>query len=343
MSVTLEDVAKHVELSISTVSKALNGYRDISPSTKERIMAAAADLGYHPNMAARNLRRQCTEKLGVVVNYPINIVDDFLSELIPGAAAAAEQTDYNLILYTSTAQRPERISKICRAREVDGLLLLWPPNLDETIRLMDQEAMPYIVLPRRVSHKGIFGKGISYIGADHLASGQMLTEHLIRLGHRRIGFTSNPEVHESNTDRLAGYQKALADADIFFKDDWVLETNGRELNNGELILQHFFALKEPPTAILCFTDPIAMRVLAAANEQGIRVPEELSIAGHDGILTSGMTVPTLTTARQPIPEMGKLAVECLLARIENPDLPPAQHLLPIELVVRNSTSENREK
>ena len=332
MPVTIEDIARKLSISVSTVSKALNNYSDVSPATKDRILDAAREMGYHPNRAARSLRRQRTEKIGVVVNYPINIVDDFLSELIPGAALAAEQADYNLILYTSAARHPEHISKVCRAREVDGLLLLWPPRLDETIEFMAQEKMPYIVLPRRVPHADV-----SYIAADHRASGQALTQHLIELGHSRIGFTLYPEVHESNADRVAGYRHALADAGIPFDENLIVETSGQDPHNGATVLQAFLAMAAPPTAILCFTDPMAMRALAAANERGIRVPNELSIAGHDGILTSGMTVPALTTARQPIPEMGRLAVECLLARIADSTLPPAQHLLPVELVVRDST------
>ena len=332
MPVTIEDISRKLDLSISTVSKALNDYSDVSQATKDRIRNAAREMGYHPNRAARSLRRQRTEKIGVVVNYPINIVDDFLSELIPGAALAAEQADYNLILYTSVARHPEHISRVCRAGEVDGLLLLWPPKLDETIELMAEEGMPYIVLPRRVPHADV-----SYIAADHCASGQALTQHLIKLGHTRIGFTLYPEVHQSNTDRFAGYRAALADAGIPFDERLVVETSGQDPRNGETVLLKFLEMDEPPTAILCFTDPMAMRALAAANARGIRVPEELSIAGHDGILTSGLTVPALTTARQPIPEMGRLAVECLLAQIADNGLAPARHVLPVELMIRGST------
>ncbi len=334
MPVTIDDVARHLNISVSTVSKALNGYSDVSTTTKERIQETARMLGYHPNMAARNLRRRRTEKIGVVANYPIDQVNDFLSELIPGMAAAAEQADYNLILYTSAARHPEQISKICRAREADGLLLLWPSQLEETVALMAQEAMPYIVLPRRVPYSGI-----SYIAADHQSSGQTLTEHLIELGHTRIGFTTYPEVHESNTDRIKGYQSALEKADIPFDEQLIIETSSQDTNNGARILNAYLAMEKPPTAILCFNDPIAMRLLAAANARGIRIPEDLSITGHDGILTSGMTVPALTTARQPIPQMGQLAVECLLVRIADPGLPPAQHLLPIELIRRGTTSK----
>lgn len=334
MSITIEGIAKQLNLSVSTVSKALNGYSDVGEATRNRILQAAQELGYHPNMAARSLRRRRTEKIGVVVNYPINIVDDFLSELIPGAAAAAEESDYNLILYTSAARHPERLSKICRAREVDGLLLLWPPQLERAITLMAEEEMPYVVLPRRVTYPGV-----SYVAADHQASGRLLTEHLIALGHRRIGFTLYPEVYETNSDRFAGYQAALAAADIGFDPALVMESSSHDADNGAIVLRTFLAMASPPTAILCFTDPMAMRLLMAANALGVRIPETLSITGHDGILTSGMTVPTLTTARQPIPEMGRLAVESLLAHIADNDLPPSQHLLPIQLIVRDSTGK----
>lgn len=336
MSITIKDISQHLGVSTSTVSKALNGYSDVSDETIQRVSAAATKLGYYPSAAARSLSRQRTDKIGVVLNYPVNMVNDFLSELIPGAAEAAEKVDYNLILYTSAASQPERISRICRAREVDGLLLLWPPQLEQTIKLMTQEAMPYIVLPRRVSNAAV-----SYVAADHRSSSQQLTEHLIELGHTRIGFTRYPELFETYEDRFAGYRAALENASIPFDNSLVIETSSHATKHDESILYKFLALETPPTALLCFTDPMAMRALAAAHERGIRVPKDLSIVGHDGILTSGMTVPALTTARQPIPEMGRMAVESLLSRIDNPTLPPAQHLLPIELVIRHSTGEKQ--
>lgn len=335
MSVTIKDISSHLGVSTSTVSKALNGYSDVSEATIQRVAAAAEELGYYPSAAARSLSRQRTDKIGLVVNYPVNKVNDFLSELIPGAAEAAEQVEYNLIMYTSVAHHPERISRICRAREVDGLLLLWPPQLEETIALMNEVEMPYVILPRRVPYADV-----SYIAADHLSSGQMLTQHLIEQGHRRIGFTIYPELFETNADRLTGYRNALAEAKIPFDENLLVTVSSKDRVQGEMILQAYANLENPPTAILCFTDPIAMGLLAAANRSGIRVPDELSVIGHDGILTSGMTVPALTTARQPIPEMGRLAVETLLKQIADPELPPSQHLLPIELLIRDSTGKN---
>lgn len=336
MSVNIKDISQHLGVSTSTVSKALNGYSDVSDETIQRVMAAATELGYYPSAAARSLSRKRTEKIGMVVNYPVNYVNDFLAELIPGAAEAAEQVDYNLILYTSAAQEPKQLSRICRAREVDGLLLLWPPQLEKTITMMEAEKMAYVVLPRRVPHAGV-----SYIAADHQASGQQLTEHLISLGHTRIGFTEYPEVYETNIDRFSGYRTALDKAGIVFDQSLVVATSGHGTKYDQSILYTYLAMDNPPTALLCFTDPMAMAALAAAHECGLRVPDDLSIAGHDGILTSGMTVPALTTARQPIPEMGRLAVQCLLDRINNPSLPPAQHLLPIDLVIRQSTGGNK--
>ena len=337
MSINIEELSRTLGLSVSTVSKALNGYSDVSSTTRDRVLQAADHLGYQPSAAARNLRRKRTEKIGVVVNYPINIVDDYLSELIPGAALAAEQAAYNLILYTSVAQHPERISKICQAREVDGLLLLWPPQLDHTIALMEKERMPYIVLPRRVPNGDV-----SYIAADHESGGRLLTEHLIQLGHTRIGFTTRPEMHETSADRHRGYCSALSNAGISLDEKIVLETDSKDPQSGEKALQTFWDMDGRPTAILCFTDPMAMQMLAAANELGIRIPEELSVTGHDGILTSGMTVPALTSVRQPIPEMGRLAVENLLSHINDRELPPSQQTLAVELVIRDSTGPKQQ-
>jgi LacI family transcriptional regulator len=336
MPITISDIARQLNLSVGTVSKALNGYPDISDATRERVQEAVRELGYQPSATARNLRRQRTEKIGVVVNYPVTIVNDFLSELIPGAALAAELANYNLILYTRAAHDLEQISRICRAREVDGLLLLWPAQLTETVTLMEAEQMPYVVLPRRVPHPGV-----SYIAADHFSGGRMLTDHLLGLGHRRIGFTARPELYESNLDRLAGYLSALTNAGVEFDERLVLETDGNDPQNGKEALLTFLAMERPPTAMLCFTDPMAMQVLAAAHELGMRIPDDLAIAGHDGILTSGLTVPPLTTVRQPIPEMGRLAVECLLAHIADHTLPPAQHMLPVTLVLRESTGSGQ--
>ena len=336
MPVTIEDLSNKLGVSRSTVSKALNDRVDVSPATKQRVAEAARELGYQPSAAARNLRRQRTNKIGLVVTYPVYQVADFLSELIPGMASVAEDAQYNLILYTSMAGSPERIAKLCRSREVDGVIIAWPPRLSESIalsQLMSAEGMPHIFLPRRLPHGSI-----SYIATDHFQGARLLTDHLIALGHRRIGFERLPEVYETDHDRHAGYAAALSAAGIDYDPALVSSVDSSDVDYESRSFQTFMALPAPPTAILFFTDPTAIRALALAREHRIRVPEDLSIAGYDGVPSSGVTTPALTTVRQPTPRMGMLAVERLLRLIANGGAEAQQHVLPVELIARGSTA-----
>ena len=336
MPVTIKDLSKTLGVSRSTISKALNDRPDVSPDTKARILRAVHDLGYQPSAAARNLRRQRTNKIGLVVTYPIHRVSDFLAELIPGMATVAEDAEYNLILYTSMVGSGERIKNLCRSREVDGIVIAWPPRMSETValsQLLADEDMPHIFLPRRVPHDDI-----SYVAADHVQGARLLTQHLIALGHRRIGFEQLPEVYETDHDRHAGYAQALEEAGIPYDPQLVISADTSDEDYGERSFYAFTALPEPPTAILFFTDPVAIKVLSLAKARGIRVPQDLSIAGYDGILSSGVTEPALTTVRQSTAEMGVLAVESLLKLITGGGGESQQHILPVELIVRQSTA-----
>ena len=338
MSVTIKDLSNALGVSRSTISKALNDRPYVSPDTKARVLRAAHELGYQPSAAARNLRRQRTDKIGLVVNYPIYRVSDFLAELIPGMASASEASKYNLILYTSLAGKAERIKILCRSREVDGIIIAWPQGLGETValsQLMTEEDMPHIFLPRRLPHADL-----SYVATDHVQGARLLTEHLIALGHRRIGFQRLPEVFETDQDRHAGYAQALQEAQIPYDPCLVISADASAEDYGERALNTFTALPNPPTAILFFTDPVAIKVLSLAKERGIRVPQDLSIAGYDGVLSSGVTEPALTTVRQPTSRMGELAVDSLLRLIANGSVEPQQHILPVELIARGSTSLN---
>ncbi|MCY4020438.1 MAG: LacI family DNA-binding transcriptional regulator [Chloroflexi bacterium] len=338
MPLTIEDLANELGVSPSTVSKALNNRADVSLKTKERVRRTVQELGYQPSAAARSLRRQRSDKIGLVVNYPIHRVSDFLAELIPGMATVAEQSEYHLILYTSMAGKAERIKSLCRSREVDGIIVAWPPGSRETValsQLMAEEEMPHVFLPRRVAHDGV-----SFVAADHVQGAKALTQHLISLGHRRIGFERLPEVYETDRDRHAGYACALREADIPYDPSLVISSTSADPQYHTRSFRTFLSHPEPPTAILFFTDPMAINALSLAKEQHIRIPQDLSIAGYDGILASGVTEPALTTVEQAVSDMGRLAVDSLLQLIEEQPRTPIQHTLPVELIVRGSTGAN---
>jgi len=336
MPITIDELSQKLGLSPSTVSKALNNRFDVSSKTRELVLKAAIEYGYAPSAAARNLRRQRTDKIGLLVNYPIHRVTDFLAELIPGMAMAAEQASYHLILYTDLAGNINKINSLCGSREVDGILLLWPPSFDDTRKLaevMKSWNMPCVMLPRRVPDANI-----SYVTTDHFAGAQMLTQHLIELGHTRIGYIGRPEVFETDSDRCLGYRAALEANNISVDEKLIIPTDSSDLNHPVIALDAFMGMSKPPTAILCFTDPLAAKMLQLCRERGISVPDDLSLVGYDGILSSGLMSPALTTVRQPLPELGRVAVESLLALIDNPEQDAIQQTLSVKLLVRQSTT-----
>ena len=332
MPVTIEQVSKKTGLSVSTVSKALNDYPDIASETKERVLKVARELNYHPSAAARNLRRKHTNMIGFVLPFAVSYISEYVSELITGAAMAAEATGYNLILYTNQSNQHEQLAKICRAREVDGLLLRGTDHVDETFSMLDGEEIPFVITGRRVDHPHA-----SYIVPDNFGGSLMLMRHLIGLGHKRIAFTARPALFESNTDRIAGYLEGMREAGIVVDRDLLIETTV-EPRSGYIAMNRLLDLPNPPTALFAIHDLIAIDAMQAAFDRGLRVPEDISIASFDGIQSTQITKPPITTVRQPITDIGRRAVEMLIGRIQDHTAPPMCETVPVQLIVRESTA-----
>ena len=333
MSISIDDIAKELNLSVSTVSKALNGYPDVAASTVERVKEKAAVMGYHPNMAARSLRRGRSDKIGLLINNPIELLNDYIGDVMSGAAVAAERCEQNLMLYTNQVVKPSELRRICRAREVDGLLLIFDPS-SEAAAVLAQEQTPFVIFGRRS-----INAGVSYINPDNYLGAFALTKHLIEQGHHDIGFTTRPQLGLTNTDRFAGYKAALEEANIPFAPQFVVETRSGQRDGYNAMLQ-LLDLPKPPTALFAFYDLMAADAIQAATERGLRVPEDIAIAGFDGLKLSTRTQPRLTTVRQPLAQMGQQAIDILMARIDDNNLPPTQITMPVELKIRESTQFN---
>jgi len=247
--------------------------------------------------------------------------------------SSAEQQGSNLILYPLLADQVKQLTQICRAREVDGVLLLGRAHMEQTtIALLKQEDIPFVVVGRRVENPDV-----SFVTPDHSAGALALTRHLIELGHRRIAFTTRPELGITSRDRLASHKRALSEADIPFDEALVVDTStepGRDYEAMNILLD----LPNPPTAVFAIHDTVAMECLRAATDRGLRVPDDVAIAGFDDWRASLTTNPPLTTIHPPLPEVGLRATEILLARIADKNLPPERITLPVELVIRQSTA-----
>jgi LacI family transcriptional regulator len=335
MSVSIRDISKHVGLSVSTVSKALNGYTDIAAETRATVLKATRDLGYHPNTVARNLRRQRTEKIGVV--YPAHAFEsEVMMGFFRGVVLAAEGHGYNLTLYTAPAADSEALRQICRSREIDGMILMGTSIagvLQASVKLLQQEKTPFIVLGHPVSTKNV-----PFIASDNKAGIQSLMKHLLGQGHKRIAYIARSDDPENNAARFSAYKQALKKAKIPFRTEYVVEAPFAPYS-GMSAMKLLLELPKPPSAVVAFNDHIAIDACRAALERGRKVPEDIAIAGYGNIPSALITTPAITTVAMPLREMGEAAFENLLTMIETGEAPPSK-VFPTHLAVRASSSRS---
>lgn len=332
MPVTIDDVARQLQVSVSTVSKALNGYGDISPVTRQRVLDAARQLDYHPSAAARTLRRQRTDKIGFLYSFPTAYIGEFASRIINGAVAEAEDQGYNLTLYPVRDNWQDYMIRICRMRDVDGLLVMGSELAGQMVALLVQEGMPCIVLNRRVSDPQA-----SFVTADHEDGGYQVTRHLIDQGHRRIALITRAGLGTINDDRLAGYCQALAEAGLAFDPGLALET-AMQSGSARMALGELLEGQAPPTAAVAINDLAALECLEAAAQHGLDVPQQFAVVGSDNNRISLTSAPALTTLHPPLAEMGRRATRALLSQVLDRQTNPVREVLRARLIVRQSSS-----
>ena len=331
MAITIQDIAKSLNLAPSTVSKALNNYPHISPETKSRVLDAAREMNYYPSAAARDLRRRRTDRIGFSFSFPTEEIGEYAMRYINGAVSAAEMAGYNVMLYPLAGNQMDILIRLSRTREVDGLLLMGGEQLEQAIKLLDDENFPFVVLNRRVENPDI-----SFISIDSRRVGLEATRHLIELGHRHIAYIGDPRLGYTNSERLAGYKQALSEAELSFDEDFVMITPFLR-DNAYQAMRKALKLPIPPTAVFGIHDEAAIESLRAVIDDGLRVPEDVAVIGVNNIRLSLATKPPLTTIHPPLSEIGRRATVALLARIANNSSPPVRETLPGQLIVRQST------
>lgn len=332
MSTTIRDLARQLNLSKSTVSKALNGYADVSAETRELVIKTAIENGYQPSAAARNLRRGRTDKIGLFLNTSLEYVVDYLAGIIPGAVLTSQGFGKNLLIYTITENKPDHLLNVCRAGEIDGVILFSTHYDNATIETLLAGKFPFVVMGRAINDARV-----SYVVPDYYDGSYQAMRYLIELGHKRIAFMTRPELLTANTARLNGYLQALSDAGLSVDERLIVETRIQP-QSGVEPTQKLLSIAEPPTAIFAFHDLVAVDVINVLQSRGLRVPEAVSVVGFDGLRAGFMTMPHITTVQQPLQDIGHRVIELINQRIEDPDAQPAQETIPVKLVVRGSTA-----
>ena len=335
MAVTIRDVARHLNLSITTVSRALDGYDDVAADTRERVIAAARELGYVPSRAARQLRRKRADAIGYILpTTNPRFADPFFSEFIAGLGDGA--ASHNLDLLMSTAPPGEAAERQhyelwVQSRRVDGLVLSRMRRNDWRVEYLAQSGFPFVALGRSAS-----SADYAYIEIDSCTGFKALVAHLAERGHTRIAYVGAPASLMLQSDRLAGYQAGLAAAGQSFDASLVVE--GDLTRDGGYRAAHkLLGLPHPPTAVLGVNDLTAIGIMRAAHERGLQVGRDLAVTGYDGIEDAELAHPPLTTLSQPVYDVARRLAEMLLKLIAGEPLAERQILLQPKLFVRAST------
>ncbi|EJZ22131.1 LacI family DNA-binding transcriptional regulator, partial [Rhizobium sp. Pop5] len=311
--VGIRDVAKLAGVSTGTVSRVLNDHPSVTKELRARVGEIIRELGYMPDPSARSMRSKVSRLIGIVIP---DLTNPFFAELVQSAEQAAANHGYNIIVMTSfdhAAKEADRIRQLT-SRKVDGIILV-PSNDFHTLKL--PKGLPIVVVDRLMP-------GYSGIAADHRHGVRLGVEHLLKLGHRRIGFISGPGHSVPANDRLRGYLDAMeqAGADAAMAGSPLIAEAAFDYESGRWAGNYLLARarNERPTAIFASSDQQAIGCMRAAHDLGIPVPAALSVVGFDGIPLASMTTPRLTTVKQPIQDVAAAAVAVLLNKRAAPDL-----------------------
>jgi LacI family transcriptional regulator len=328
---TIDDVARLAGVSIKTVSRVFNQAPNVRPVTRDNVLAAAETLNYRPNLSARQLASNLTYVVGMLYDNPK--VSDYISEMQYGSLQVCRAYGYNLLINPCRADSPDLIRELIGLhRQVDGFIVLQP--------LSDMQSLNQLMLDNRiacvrVSQRPLDGFPWISVGDEDAADG--MTEYLLQLGHRRIGFIVGHPDHGQSHDRLAGYRRALERRGIAFNDDLV-QQGQFDYESGCSCARSLLSSTSPPTAIFASNDAMAMGVLSVAHEMGFDVPGELSVAGFDDSPLARHAWPALTTVRQPTAEVARLAAQELMKQLQGRSEGNGHHCLRAELVRRASTA-----
>jgi DNA-binding LacI/PurR family transcriptional regulator len=340
MAVTIKDIARKVGVSHTTVSRALLGNPLISPETTERIRRMAVEMGYRPSAAARSLKTNRSQALGVIVS---NIDDPYFSEVLQGIETTAQQSGYSLFIAASQRD-PEREASIARTmveHRVEGVVICSTSFGVERARKFVEYGVPVVAVNNQAAEDYRYS-----IYHDDVEGSRQLTRHLLGLGHRKIGYLGNELAGRTNLDRLTGYQRELRAARLELPGEYAHEVPYGAPHVIEEAVDHFLRLGAPPTAIACYNDMMAIELLQALVQHGLRVPHDISLTGFDNIAFSAYTTPALTTFDQPKRYIGEEAGRLLLSLLdESPDeegeAAGSVRVLRGKLLIRNSTAAPR--
>ena len=326
---TIQDVAKAAGVSVATVSRVINKSSSVTQSTREAVLDAIKKLDYRPNLLGRNLRR--TETRLILTLLP-TIANPFYSRIVKGVEDIAHKNGYNVMLCNTNSdiERERIYLELLKNRLADGVIFMAPEMDGEELTAIGRD-FPVV---QCCEYKE--GAQVPLVSIDNLSAAKKAVRHLISLGHKRIGMISCRNSFLSTTRREQGFMMALEEAGLV-PDQRLVVYGDYSFKSGHRAAFNLLTMEERPTAIFAISDIMAIGVLRAAKDKGLRVPEDLAVIGFDNISFASMCDPMLTTVSQPKYDLGCTAMELLLRKMHDGLKEPVDIVLENELVIREST------
>jgi LacI family transcriptional regulator len=337
MAIRLKDIARDLNVSVITVSKAMRGNTDISEATRERVLARMKELDYQPNMMARSLVTGQSFIIGLIVP---DLLNPFFTELAKSLGSALRKQSYGLVLASSEddAEVEQSEIRMMLARGVDALLIAsCQPTLQGFMSVHNQST-PFVLLDRPFPHLRA-----NFVGTDDYAGGRLATEHLIALGRKRLAYIGSPDLSPA-AERFRGFRMALRDHDIELRDEFVL--SNPDLNHtgeypvddaGYEMMRKLLKRRTRPNGVFCHNDVVAIGAMKATLDEGLSIPRDIAFVGCDNVRYSKYLQIPLTSVDQSTAQLGVAAAQLALDLIAKKVDKPKTILLAPSLVVRQST------
>ncbi|GAB6992173.1 LacI family DNA-binding transcriptional regulator [Paenibacillus pini] len=337
MSVTIKDVAKKAGVSPSTVSRVLSNNSRISKETSQKVRDIMDELGYHPNIMAKSLVSKTTQSICVILPKPAEelFMNMFFMELIRGIVTQANRSGYDVLISSGANEQEEveAVSRLLNGKRVDGAILLYSRKDDKVVDFLQNNNHPFVLVGRSPKYPDLLS-----VDNDNVQAAYDATQHLINLGHQRIGFVSGPPSHIVSRDRLEGYTRAMEDSNLSMSKDWIVEGEFLQ-ESGYRAMSFFMNLPERPTALLVVDDLVSLGVLRGLHELGYKVPQDLCLVSFNNIAIAELSTPPISSVDIGIYNLGYTASQALIQSVTHVGENQFQkrHIIPHRLVIRESS------
>ncbi|GAB2627755.1 LacI family transcriptional regulator [Paractinoplanes abujensis] len=330
---TIRDVAARTGLSIATVSRVLNGRDNVAAATRERVLAAMGGLGDRAPRRRANSAAPRADN-GVYVRCPY-VLTDYLGLIVSTVIEALHARGMHAVVDAgeSAWRHTDVLPTLVGWPQVRGAVLVMPAETGQELARMRDLGFPFVIVDPLTPPPG----NVVAVSAANFDGARRIAAHLVELGHRRVGVLGGRPQWRVSADRLAGYTAPLMAAGVMPSGELLRSTDDPTVEEGYRLAGELLDLPQPPTALVAFNDKMAVGALRAATARGLRVPDDLSVAGFDDIELSRITQPMLTTVRQPLGEMGRMAVSLLERMLTGGEIEALHVELGTELVIRDST------